>query len=160
NVHSSYKQLDLEVPTAETYNSLAMYSLSKLANMLMMHGLLKQIQSPNIYVNCLHPGMVATEIFCTGVHAELLPRFIRGLVETLFHLHHSTFGSSVEKGALTQLYVATSPDVEKHKWQGEYFTPIAKLDTADKVIRDPELVDRLWKWTNEVITRVLASTKQ
>ncbi|CAK4651889.1 hypothetical protein LEN26_010046 [Aphanomyces euteiches] len=125
----------------------------------MVHGLRKQIKSPKIYVNSLHPGVVATEIFRSGVAAEYLPRFLRGVVESVFHFFVSTFGYTAEHGALTQLYLATSPDVETNDWHGQYFTPIAKLNKATELSRDPELIDRLWKWTNDVITRVLAETK-
>ncbi|CAK5119076.1 unnamed protein product [Aphanomyces euteiches] len=160
DAHSFYNKLDLDLPSAETYNSMAMYSASKVANILMVHGLRKQIKSPKVYVNSVHPGMVSTEIFRTGVHAEFLPWSIRGLVETVFRFFHSTFGYSLEQGALTQLYVSTSPDVEKNEWQGQYFTPIAKLDKASDFSRDTEQVDRLWKWTNDTITRILTETKQ
>ncbi|CAK5238556.1 unnamed protein product [Aphanomyces euteiches] len=160
DAHSFYNKLDLDLPSAETYNSMAMYSASKVANILIVHGLRKQIKSPKVYVNSVHPGMVSTEIFRTGVHAEFLPWSIRGLVETVFRFFHSTFGYSLEQGALTQLYVSTSPDVEKNEWQGQYFTPIAKLDKASDFSRDTEQVDRLWKWTNDTITRILTETKQ
>ncbi|KAH9113458.1 hypothetical protein AeMF1_012342 [Aphanomyces euteiches] len=160
DAHSFYNKLDLDLPSAETYNSMTMYSASKVANILMVHGLRKQIKSPKVYVNSVHPGMVSTKIFRTGVHAEFLPWFIRGLVETVFRFFHSTFGYSLEQGALTQLYVSTSPDVEKNEWQGQYFTPIAKLDKASDFSRDTEQVDRLWKWTNDTITRILTETKQ
>ncbi|KAG9404204.1 hypothetical protein AC1031_005742 [Aphanomyces cochlioides] len=44
---------------------------------------------------------------------------------------------------------------QKNEWQGQYFTPIAKLTKATDLSRDPEQVDRVWKWTNDVIARVL-----
>ncbi|KAH9119165.1 hypothetical protein AeMF1_008011, partial [Aphanomyces euteiches] len=75
----------------------------------------------------------------------------------LFYINR--LGYTPEKGALTQLYVATSPDMEKNQWQGQYFTPIAKLDKATALSRDSEEIDRLWTWTNALIADVLAKKK-
>ncbi|KAG9404239.1 hypothetical protein AC1031_005777 [Aphanomyces cochlioides] len=91
----------------------------------------------------------------SGVHLTHLPWYSRFFVEAqiLYRLHWA--GLKPEIGALTQLYVATSPHVEKNRWQGQYFTPIAKLDQATSSSRDLVQVDRLWKWTSDVIARVL-----
>lgn len=37
-----------------------------------------------------------------------------------------TVGSTPEKGALSQLYLATSPEVEERDLRGRYFVPVAK----------------------------------
>ncbi|CAK4075292.1 unnamed protein product [Aphanomyces euteiches] len=160
SAHATTNSLDLELPTAESYNSVIVYRVSKLANILMVHGLLKQIKSPNVFVNSVHPVVVATEIFRAGVQVEFLPWFIRGLAKAVIPIVHSACGYSSDEGALTQLYVSTSPDVAKNEWQGQYFVPIAKLDKSSELSRDPEQAERLWKWTTDVIATVLAETNK
>ncbi|CAK4073818.1 unnamed protein product [Aphanomyces euteiches] len=155
DAHAFAKKIDLELPTEAEYSSFASYSESKLANNLLAHGLLQMADSSKVYINIVHPGIVVTDIFKTGVHFPHFPWLVRPVVEWLFGAFCYLAGSTPLKGALTQLYVATSPDIEKNEWQGQYFTPIAKLTKATDLSRDPQQVDRVWKWTNDVIACVL-----
>ncbi|CAK4072594.1 unnamed protein product [Aphanomyces euteiches] len=138
-----------------TYSSLAAYSVSKLANIMMGHGLIQQIGSSKVYVNAIHPGIVATEGTKGNIALPQVPWILRPLAAAVFKLICALFGAKTENGVLTQLYVATSPDIEKNEWQGQYFTPVGKLDKAEAFSRDPEQIERLWGRTNDVVVRVL-----
>ncbi|CAK4343859.1 unnamed protein product [Aphanomyces euteiches] len=154
--HSFTKKLDLDLPSEDRYDSQGAYSLTKVANIMMGHSLIKDIGHAKVYVNSLHPGVVSTEITRSGNAITTLPWGIRGILESFFTFCMNNFGYKPEVGALTQLYVATSPDIEKNEWQGQYFTPIAQLGEASALSRDPQQIDRLWKWTNDVIARVMS----
>ncbi|KAG9404231.1 Retinol dehydrogenase 12 [Aphanomyces cochlioides] len=146
---------DEELPSEANYDSGIAYCTSKLANVLLAHGLLKRTDPSKVFINSVHPGNVASDIFKTGIHFSQLPWLIRPVVESIFRFLFSTFASSTQQGALTQLYVATNPDIVENAWQGQYFTPVAKLDESAPLTRDPELIEKSWKWTNDVIARVL-----
>ncbi|CAK4072596.1 unnamed protein product [Aphanomyces euteiches] len=155
-LHALPTELDLDLPSEDKYNSMTAYGTSKVANILMGHGLLKQIGSAKVYVNSLHPGLVATPTPEKQFVLTQFPGFIGRFLGFLLKTYLRWFGVAPETGALTQLYLATSPEVEKNEWQGQYFTPLAKLDKATPLSRDPVQVERLWSWTNDVINRVLS----
>jgi hypothetical protein len=46
----------------------------------------------------------------------------------------NTFGISPTEGALTQLFLVTSPKVEREGIRGWYFVPIAKEMVRDKLV--------------------------
>lgn len=57
---------------------------------------------------------------------------------------------SVEDGALTQLYCATSPEVQNKNIRGKFFIPIAhELDPMPEV-ESKELQEQLWTYSEEV----------
>lgn len=56
-----------------------------------------------------------------------------------------------EDGALAQLYVATSPEIEEKKLSGEYFVPYGKLSKSDAYTRSDENAAELWEWTEMVL---------
>jgi retinol dehydrogenase 12 len=51
---------------------------------------------------------------------------------------------TLEEGARTSLYCATSPDVADHS--GRYYVD-AREARPSKASRDPELARRLWDWS-------------
>ncbi|CAK4089988.1 unnamed protein product [Aphanomyces euteiches] len=113
--------------------------------------------SAKVYVNSVHPGIVATDITNRPMEfAHLLQVFASTLVKLLAMV----YGATPQDGALMQLYVATSPDIVQHEWHGEYFVPIAKLDKASPLSNDRSEVKQLWTWTTAVIARVLAKSKE
>ena len=69
-----------------------------------------------------------------------------GIVRCITRRLNSWFALKSHQGALTQLYVATSMDIEEKNWKAEYFTPIANLDTGNltKQAQSDELAEKLW----------------
>lgn len=74
-----------------------------------------------------------------------------GIIGGLIRNVHKTCGVSPLAGALTQLYVATSPDIEVQDIRAEYFTPIGNRDQASVLATSPELCEKLWKLSEDVL---------
>lgn len=53
-------------------------------------------------------------------------------------------GQSVEEGAATAVYLASSPEVMKKEVRGEYYVPIATVDEPTKLGKNEELGRKLW----------------
>jgi len=117
------------------YNAMAAYSRSKLANVLFTFALARRLSGTDVCVNCLHPGVVAS---------NLLPRWLRLLKPLL-----SPVILDVERGARTTLYLALSEEVAGVS--GRYFDEHQNPRSASPLARDVELQERLWKmsaqWT-------------
>jgi NAD(P)-dependent dehydrogenase (short-subunit alcohol dehydrogenase family) len=117
------------------YSSSAAYSRSKLANVLDTFALARQVAGSSITVNCLHPGVVAT---------NLLPGWLN-LIRPLFR----RVILSAEQGARTTLYLAL--DRQAGALHGEYLDEHQQVQPAAAAARDPvlqtELVARSVRWT-------------
>jgi len=140
----------------KTYSRWPAYGRSKLANILDTRGWVKHFgggDTPKVLSNVLHPGTVNTEWYeksspptgFTGVILQEI-RNVAGLIMV-----------TPAQGSYTSLFVATSPQVLEHKWNGEYFVPYGKLSETSKQGQDAEARDALWKWTEETIQKSMAS---
>ena len=106
------------------------YFWSKLAQVLFTHELARRLEGTGVTANCLHPGAVATNIWGSA----LGPASFLGKVTKLFL-------PSPEKGAKTQVYLASSLEVEVVS--GEYFEPDGKKRSSTESY-DQALAKRLW----------------
>ena len=122
------------------YALLRAYAQSKLANVLFTYALARRLEGTGVTVNCLHPGVVATNIWSSA-----LPGWLRFL-GTISHL----FGIPAEQGALTSIYLASSPEVEGVT--GKYFDKCEAVSSA-KISYDQEIQERLWA-ISETLTQV------
>lgn len=95
----------------DDYIGLGAYSKSKLYIIMFTYELAKRLKGSGVTANVLHPGWVATNIGKNnGVIAKIaLP---------VMQLH----AISVEEGAATPIYLATSPDLDKVT--GQYFNKL------------------------------------
>ena len=130
-----YGRIDLEDPNLEKrYSPFAAYARSKLALLLASMEMAERLQASRVSVNCLHPGLAATEIFRD--HPPAL-RFL-----------FSVIGKSPERAARTSLFLAASPQVEGVT--GRFFIggrPAALARHAE----DPELRRELWELSETLI---------
>ena len=110
------------------YSGIAAYAQSKLANVLHTFALARRLSTTHITVNCLHPGVVAT---------NLLPWWIR-LVKPLL----SPVIFDAERGARTTLHLALSDDVAGVS--GRYFDEHQIPVPAAALANDAELQELLW----------------
>jgi len=122
------------------YRVMRTYGRSKLANILFTRSLAKRLAGSNVTANSLHPGLIATGIGQTNALARLVWRLVvrvRG-------------GISVEEGARTSLYLATSPDVAG--LSGGYYVRcrLAELQTRPEAVSDA-VAERLWKVSEELV---------
>ena len=117
------------------YSAMAAYAQSKLANVLHAFALARRYAGTGVCVNCLHPGVVAT---------NLLPAWLR-LVKPLL----SRVIFDAERGARTSLYLALSNDVAGVS--GRYFDENQLAQSAAPLANDLQLQRSLWqasaRWT-------------
>src|SRR5262249_32842000 len=92
---------DLQFQTRK-YNALAAYGQSKLLMNALTFELARRLEGTGVTVNCLHPGVVATNIWPTD--APLPVRIFIGMMKP--------FMLSPKRGAEVTLYVASSPGLE------------------------------------------------
>lgn len=135
------KEIDFDdLMSVRGYRVMRTYGRSKLANILFTRSLAKRLAGSNVTANSLHPGLIATGIGQTNALARLVWRLVvrvRG-------------GISVEEGARTSLYLATSPDVAG--LSGGYYVRCrpAELQTRPEAVSD-EVAQRLWKVSEELV---------
>jgi len=117
------------------YDARAAYARSKLANVLHTFALARRLTGTGVTVNCLHPGIVAT---------NLLPRWLRFLQRLI-----SRVVFDAERGARSTLHLALSSDVALIS--GRYFDEHQRIRPAAALANDPELQEQLWErsalWT-------------
>jgi len=105
NVASSVHQkarIDLfDIHAPRRYSGFRAYSRSKLCNLLFTYELARRLEGTGVTANALHPGLVATNILTNN---GILGRFLNMLL--------GVRGISVEAGALTSVYAASSPELE------------------------------------------------
>jgi len=109
------------------YNGLAMYSRTKLANLLFTRELARRTRGTGVTANAMHPGVVATDLLLKSVP---LIRLFRRLMLT------------PEEGAATTVYLASSPEVAGAS--GEYFIDRRPV-TPTTAARDEDAARRLWE---------------
>ena len=135
------KEIDFEdLMSVRGYRVMRTYGRSKLANILFTRTLAKRLAGSNVTANCLHPGLIATGIGQTNALARLVWKLIvrvRG-------------GVSVEEGARTSVYLATSPEVEG--LSGGYYVKcrLAELQTRAEAVSDA-VGERLWRVSEELV---------
>ena len=135
------QELDFDdLMSARNYRVMRTYGRSKLANILFTRTLAKRLAATNVTANCLHPGLIATGIGQTHPLARLAWKLIVSL----------RGGISVEEGAKTSLYLATSPQVEG--LSGGYYAKCrpAQLQTRAEAVADA-VGERLWKVSAELV---------
>ena len=110
------------------YNALAAYAQSKLANVLCTFALARRLARTGICVNCLHPGVVAT---------NLLPLWLR-LIKPLL----SRDMLDAERGARTTLHLAL--DERAAGLTGRYFDEHQQPVAASTLAHDVQLQESLW----------------
>jgi NAD(P)-dependent dehydrogenase (short-subunit alcohol dehydrogenase family) len=126
-------QLDFDDLQAarKKYSTLGAYGASKLANILFTLELARRLENINPTANCLHPGVVATNIFRN-----------LGTLGKLFTIVGRPFMLSATRGAETSIYLASSPDVAKVS--GKFFDKCKEAPLLPHAT-DMEAARRLWE---------------
>ncbi|KAJ3326539.1 hypothetical protein HDU93_002401, partial [Gonapodya sp. JEL0774] len=140
-----------KVNDEKSYKALARYSETKLANILFVNTLqrildAKHGQSFPVFCNSLHPGAVTTEFFrysTTGILGVLM----KYLGKILF--------LSPEQGAMSSVFLATSPEVMSKSIRAQYYLeqarPALPKDLHPKA-NDIASQDELWAWSERILT--------
>lgn len=108
------------------YDAYAVYSLSKLANVLFSKELSERLKGSAVTSNSLHPGVIATKLLATGF---------------------SISGSSVIKGAENSVYLASSPEVKNIS--GKYFVD-KKISRYNSIADDESVREKFWNINSEM----------
>ena len=122
--------------TNKSYFIMKAYEQSKLANVLFTNELAERLKGTNVTSNSLHPGFVKTHI------GNKNASWYSGLFWSLV-----TLGAiSVEDGAKTSVYLASSPEVKNVT--GKYFDKCKEKEAAPLAL-DKNLGRELWKRSEE-----------
>jgi retinol dehydrogenase-12 len=132
--HVGAKTLDLkDLQSRRRFAWQDVYARSKLCNVLFTRELSRRLAGTAVTVNCLHPGVIATEF---GAGGDL-----RGLNAWMFRVL-KWFLPGPERGARTSVYLASSPEVAETT--GRYFAD-CKLKEPSRLATDDELAAALWR---------------
>ncbi|KAI9235696.1 MAG: hypothetical protein BYD32DRAFT_370619 [Podila humilis] len=124
-------------------DTVTRYGRSKLANVLFAKALARRLAETQVYVNIVHPGYVATE----WARQDSFGTFMTKIFEKL----SKVVAMTPEIGALTQLYVATSPEIVNKNIRGRYFIPIANEIQTSAYGQDEQLQEKLWSFTEKLV---------
>jgi retinol dehydrogenase 12 len=114
--------------TTQSRTGLAEYGVSKLANVLFSAELARQLAGTGVSTYSLHPGVVASDVW------RAVPAPLRWLIKRWM--------ITVEEGALTTLFCATSPGVASES--GLYYDK-CKVRTPSVLGQDVALAAELWR---------------
>ncbi|WIA11936.1 hypothetical protein OEZ85_012018 [Tetradesmus obliquus] len=131
-----------DLQSRNNYDRWRAYGQSKLANILFTYELARKLQpSSSITANCLHPGVVRTEL------SRYLMTDPDALTSKLLTALFTPFTLSPEQGALTNIYCCSSPDVEGIS--GKYYDsckPVASTPAS----YDTATAAKLWSVSKEL----------
>ncbi|KAG2219481.1 hypothetical protein INT45_010401 [Circinella minor] len=142
-----------QVSQKKGYNATIQYGFTKVpftisifeaCNILFSRELTKRLESKginNVYVNCNHPGIVSSE----------LSRHVVAQNTLLDSLYNNHFAISTENGSLTQLYLATSPEIESKNIKGQYYVPYARPGWFTPYARSEKNATDLWEFTENLL---------
>jgi NAD(P)-dependent dehydrogenase (short-subunit alcohol dehydrogenase family) len=117
----------------QDFNGARAISQSKLALVLFTYELARRLEGTGVTVNCLDPGIVATNLMDKD---EDFPKFFKYMYKLI-----KPFLKSPAKGAVTSIYLASSPEVEGIT--GQYFIS-KKIAKSSPASYDIATAKRLW----------------
>ena len=126
-----YKKGKIDVnnlTSIKKFNGNQVYSNSKLLVAFFTKELSKRLNDKNITVNCVHPGVVGTDVF------REYPKIINKIL--------NIFTSSPVEGAKPSVYLAKAEDVDNVT--GKYFYK-TKIKPFIKILDDDPLSLRIWE---------------
>lgn len=125
-------QLDWENLNAEKfYEAYYAYALSKLANILFTKELNRKLNGSTVTTYSLHPGVISTKLLMQGFNIT---------------------GASLQKGAETSIYLATSDNIQKYS--GEYFVD-KQISQSHSITYDKKVCEKFWDLSFEMVKNFL-----
>jgi NAD(P)-dependent dehydrogenase (short-subunit alcohol dehydrogenase family) len=140
--HQGAKQIDVNnlPPVERTFKSgIAAYSRSKLLMNAFTFALARKLEGTGVTCNCLHPGVVATNIFGNA----------RGVFKVILALM-KPFMLNSQQGAVVSLWAATSPNLASVS--GKYFVKSKEAESS-ALSRDPKVQAEIWQWTERMTSQ-------
>lgn len=114
------------------------YSQSKLANVLFTNELSRRLEGTGVTANSLHPGVVSTSIASKNAS---------GFYKMFWSVARA-FMITTEQGAMTSVYLASSPNVEGIS--GKYFDK-CKQKKASNTALDTQTAAKLWQVSEKMV---------
>ncbi|MCE9500185.1 MAG: SDR family oxidoreductase [Leptospira sp.] len=131
-----------DLQSEKRYSMMNAYSVSKLFNLFFALELAEQLRKTKTTVNALHPGVVNTS----------LARDLKGPLKWIFSGIQPLFFSSIEKGAETSIYAATSGEMEGVTGK---FLDKKEISGIKPVGLNTQNRKRIWKESEELIKKAL-----
>jgi NAD(P)-dependent dehydrogenase (short-subunit alcohol dehydrogenase family) len=143
-----------ELNDKKRYLAQRWYGQSKLANLMFSNMLSRRLQKdPNfshVYVNALHPGAVDTGLI--RHYSVVIARFSTVLANLILRVAPYLLWDP-ETACLTQLFAATSPEIQQKNIRGQYLTPIARFGRPLPISADEKRQEQLWAFTESLISK-------
>jgi len=133
------------------YSPFSAYGRSKLANVLFASGLNRRLAGKDVYSNSCHPGGIKTNL---ARHVEkVITQTVGERVREVFQAYMDNFVlMTPSQGAVTQLYLATAPEIETKNIRGQYYYPQARhMDVPKSATQAKE--DELWAISEELVAK-------
>ncbi len=112
------------------YRIMKAYCRSKLGNVLFTAELARRLAGTGVTTNCVHPGIVATQIWSRA------PWFARPIIAV-----RKLFMLTPEEGGDTIVYLATSPELDGQS--GGYYEDNRRVQPG-RLAQDQALAKKLW----------------
>lgn len=118
---------------------IAVYGRAKLINIMVFYELARQLAGTGVTVNIADPGGALTDMT-----AQMTPAFFPWFMRPMFPIFGLfSKGMTVEKAAVSSIYLASAPEVEGVT--GQYYSPTAKPVKSAKITYDTGLAKRLYE---------------
>jgi len=130
-----------DIQGAKVYGGWGAYRQSKLANILFSYELARRMPNTNTTVNCLHPGLVATDLWVD--HAGPLGPMVNIVLGKLL----KPMMRPSERGADTSIYLASATEVAGVT--GKYFIDKVPYQSSPESY-DQESARKLWDLSMEL----------
>lgn len=138
-----FDDLNLE----QAYGTLKAYGRSKLMNLLTARALDQRHRSGNVIASSFHPGAVRTAIWGKGGRLAKVLGFVM-----------YPFMWSIEKGADTFIWLASSNDEMVRQANGKYFFDRKTPGVAD--FATDAAAEQLWQKSEELVSPWITKTRQ
>jgi NAD(P)-dependent dehydrogenase (short-subunit alcohol dehydrogenase family) len=119
------------------YNGITAYGATKLANILFTRELARRLEDTGVTANCLHPGVVATNLFA-GM----------GIPGSVFGALTKPFLRSATDGARTSIYLAAAEEVRGQS--GLFFSNSHPVEPS-AAARDASTALSLWQISERLV---------
>jgi NAD(P)-dependent dehydrogenase (short-subunit alcohol dehydrogenase family) len=142
--HKGTKDIDVHhLPAVEPNfrSRIQAYGRSKLLMNAYTLALAAKLEGTGVTCNCLHPGVVATNIFGKP----------KGVMKVILALLRP-FMLNLKQGAVVSLWAATAPELANVS--GKYFVKSKEAESS-QLSRDPSVQAEIWDWTQKLIGQPL-----
>lgn len=130
-----------------SYHPVKAYARSKLANVLFAKALDRRLAGKQVYSNAVNPGGIQTNLF-RHTKADL-----GSLLSAGMELFMSLVCFTPDRGAVTQLYLATALDIESQNIRGRYYQPQALHRGEPAMAQDEALQEKLWEASERLVAK-------